>query len=85
MAAKKETPYQVTIVHGKATFKGEGATLYEALKSIKRPEKIVTKTTVRVKHGDKKLEQTWMPARAKRLFFPLTQFFIAKQLELLLR
>ena len=85
MAAKKETPYQVTIVHGAMTFKGEGATLYEALKSVKRPEKIVAKTVLRIKHGDKKFEQTWMPIRAKRLFFPLTQFFLAKQLELLLR
>lgn len=79
------TLYKVSIDFGSSKAKGEGATLLEALKSIQRPAKIVGKTFLVATYGTKKAERLFMPAQAKRLFYPLSQMYIAKQLGHLLK
>lgn len=81
----KSDKYILTITLGDDVLKGEGNTALQALKSIKQPVKIFTKGTIRLTYKDKKMEQTWLPFRIKRLFYPIAQSLLAKQLNLLLK
>lgn len=83
--AKKKSPskpkYSVTIKLGSTTLKGSGATALEALASVERPTKIVSKTFFSITDGIRKREMMLQPIRAKRLFYPIAQTILAKQLE----
>lgn len=81
----KKKPYLLSITLGDLKLTGKGATMYEALTSIQRPVKITTKAFITVTQGSRKLEQMFMPQRAKRLFYPLAQSTFAKQFEFLLQ
>lgn len=81
-AVKKDAAFSISIILGDVTLKGEGNTAYEALSSIERPAKIVGKAFITIRSGDKKKEMMFMPAKAKRFFYPIAQVFLAKQLEL---
>ena len=85
MSKTKKDAYIVTMVIGSKTIKGEGETVYDALASMKRPLKITSKTMLKVKHGKYSFEKMYMPVQAKRFFYPIAQFFLAKQLEFLLK
>jgi hypothetical protein len=83
---KKAKPvYEVTIRLGDVTVKGKGDTAYEALSSVKKPIKITGKTFVTLKEGKRTAERMLMPTAAKRLFYPLSQQYLAKQLDFLLK
>lgn len=86
MAKKTKTvpAYTISIRLGDSTFSGTGATLYDALVSLKKPVKIITKGFITVTDGEKTVELMYMPARLKRLFAPLAQTVVSKQLEILL-
>jgi len=77
--------YEISIDFGDQTVTAEGSTLLEALQSVKRPTKIVGKTFVSITNGDRSAELMYLPMKAKRLFFPNAQVYLAKQLGLLLR
>jgi len=77
--------YKLTIVVGGQTLTGEGETALLALRSITPPVKIFTKADIELVYGDKRTFETWQPARVKRLFYPLAQNILSKQLEYLLR
>lgn len=77
--------YKLSIRVGDAELKGEGANAYEALASVKRPQKITGKTFVKISDGKRNAERMFMPLAAKRLFYPLAQRILAKQLEYLLK
>ncbi len=81
----KESPFEISISLGDVQLKGKGATAYEALTSIKKPIKITGKTFVTLTQGKKKAERMLMPVQAKRLFYPVAQVFLAKQLTYLLK
>lgn len=85
-ATKTNTPvFTLTIKLANNTLTGTGATVLEALKSIEQPVKIFTKADITLTYGDKSMKQTWQPVKIKRLFFPLAQGILSKQLEYLLR
>ena len=81
----KELEYVLTINLADQVLKGKGATALEALKSIKKPIKIFTKANIELSYGKKSCFQTWQPIKVKRLFFPLAQGIMSKQLEYLLK
>lgn len=81
----KAFPFVVSIRFGTLTLKGKGATILAALSSIEKPVKITEKTFITVTKGDKVANRMLMPMQAKRLFYPLAQAYMAKQLEHLLK
>jgi hypothetical protein len=82
---KKKKPYVISLTLGDVTHTGEGDTLLEALESIKKPVKIISKGKFTVTNGEKSLERTLMPVKIKRLFMPITQFYQARAFSLLLK
>lgn len=83
---KKAKPhFEIYITLGDVKLKGQGTTAYEALSSVKKPIKITGKTFVTLTDGKRKSERMLMPVAARRLFYPFAQFYLAKQLEYLLR
>jgi hypothetical protein len=58
----------------------EGDTALEALTSMERPTKIFTKGLLTVRQGERSRELPLTLVRVKRLFYPLAQRYIAKQL-----
>lgn len=81
----KEPVFNLTITLGGVQHKGKGATALEALKSIKPPVKIFTKGDIELTCGKKSMKQTWQPFKVKRLFFPIAQTILSKQLEYLMK
>ena len=77
--------YFISLAFGGEVYEGSGATVLEALKSMPRPVKIVSKGLLKLTDGVKKFEQMWMPVRLKRLFYPQAQGVLAKQLTYLLK
>lgn len=78
-------PYLVSVSLGTETYSGSGKTILEALESIETPVKIMLKGVVTIEHGDKHKEFAFTPVRIKRLFYPLTRPFLAKQLSYLMK
>ena len=85
MAKKKAEKVVVEIIFADKTLRGEGETVLDALESITPPIKIFLKGTIRVSEGDKQFERTWIPKRMRRVFRPLSQAFVAKELTYLLK
>ena len=81
----KPTLFKLKITLAGDTLKGEGVTALEALESITPPVKIFTKGDIELSYGKKKMKQTWQPVKLRRLFFPVAQGILSKQLEYLLR
>ncbi len=85
-AKKKATPtvvapqFTITFTAGDQIYKGEGATILDALRAIPRPAKITTKGYVRVTDGTREKNLPLTVERAKRFFYPIAQTFVAKQL-----
>lgn len=84
-AVKKELEYSLTLTLGNDVYSGTGATLLEALSSMPVPHKITTKAMLSITDGTRNAERMYMPVAAKRLFYPLAQKFLAKQLAYLLK
>ena len=77
--------YSFSITFGKDIFSGSGDTALEALQSTPLPIKIISKGTISLTDGTKSMSQTWQPVKIKRLFFPLSQALLAKQLSYLMK
>lgn len=74
--------YKFTLQIGDKTFTSEGATIYDALVALKKPEKIMNKAVLRLEHDGKFTQQLFFPQRLKRLFYsPTFQVIHAKMLE----
>lgn len=69
----------------KKPVKSEGETVLEALTSLPKPRKITGKTLLSLTDGKRSAERLFMPTQAKRLFYPLAQQYLAKQLTTLLK
>lgn len=78
---KESTPpqFSISITLGTDVYKGEGASPIEALQSIPKPLKIMTKGVVRVSDGVKTKEVLMYPLRLRRLFY--NKLFQAIQLK----
>lgn len=75
--------YRITITLGDKKLIGQGATAFDALKMIPKPDKIMAKGIVLVEHGN--LHKTFLmpPVKLKRLFLsPHLQEIRVKQLTL---
>lgn len=77
--------YTIDITMGDVHLHGEGKNAEEALASIKKPVKIITKTFISIRHGDKHKEIMFMPDKAKRMFQPLAQYLFARNFTFLLK
>lgn len=90
MARKKKSEevsdnYVITYRIGADVYKGEGATILEALEKLPAPPKIFIKSFVTVSKGDKSFEQVLTVPRAKRLFMPIARVILSKHFQLLLK
>lgn len=65
---------------GGELFKSSAPTVLEALENLERPQKIITKGTITVRHGSRKKELFFMPMAMKRIFYPLARVPMAKML-----
>ncbi len=77
--------YNLSIQLGDETLRGSGNTALAALQSITKPVKIVTKGQVTMTKGDKKMTKIMQPWQLKKLFYPLAQGVLSKQLDYLLK
>lgn len=84
---KEDTPnsFKVTIKLGDKEFTSSGETVYDALRALETPVKIVSKGFVCVEGNGKRVVKMLMPMQMKRLFWPLAQRVQAKNLEVLLK
>lgn len=82
---EKALEYELTINLAGNVLKGKGATALEALESIEKPVKIFTKGDIELTYGDKKMKTTWTTMKVRRLFFPLAQGILSKNLVHLLK
>ena len=83
---EKEKPaYSISIKLGDQVLQGHGANALEALASIPRPVKIVTKGLLTIVNGTRRAEKMYMPVDCRRLFYPSAQYVVAKKLEFLLK
>ncbi len=75
--------YKLTLQLGDTTYESTGATILEALRGLKRPDKIMAKSVLTLERGGFKSQQMFLPTRLKRLFYssPIMQEIQAKQLE----
>lgn len=90
IAKKKEVvseqpSYQIVLMLGDQKYQGAGESMLEALKSIAPPVKITTKGTLTAVNGAKRMEMIMIVPKVKRLFYPLSQRILAKQLDYLLQ
>ena len=79
------TEFSVSLQLDKETLKGTGLTVLEALRAIKKPIKITTKSILTVSNGVKTHSRPLTIPLAKRLFYPAAQIYHAKNLSLLLK
>lgn len=74
--------YSIEVTLGNTTISNSAETMYEALKGLPRPEKIMNKGFITVRHGDKVKNLHFMPAAMKRIFYPIAYSVNAKMLAM---
>lgn len=84
-APEVKPKYTITVNLGDGERTGTGETVLEALQAVHKPVKIFTKTFVTITDGKRTKEMMFMPLRAKRLFYPHAQVYVARELEFLLK
>ena len=72
--------YSITIKAGDVVMVGTGATALEALQSIPRPAKIVSKGIVIIECGELKKEMVFPALKLRRIFYPNAQPILIKWL-----
>lgn len=82
---KKKHTYVVSLAIGGVILEGKGENVLTALRAIKKPVKITTKSVLTVKKGNKSHSRPLTIPLATRLFYPAAQIYHAKNLELLLK
>lgn len=73
--------YKISLSIGADEYKSNGATLLEALETLKQPVKISVKSVLKVSEGKRKFEKPLTVPQAKRLFYPLARNILAKSFE----
>lgn len=81
----KKAVISVSLKFGATSLEGTGASVLEALRAIKKPEKITTKSVLTITSGDKTHSRALTVPLAKRLFYPAAQIHHAKNLALLIK
>ncbi len=79
--------YLITLTLSGKDYLGKGATMVEALTNLTKPDKLMGKAILKLKHGERKQEHLLQPARLKRFFYTSqsSKQIQAKQLELSLK
>lgn len=79
-----KSPFVITLKIGSDTLTGKGETAFDALNTLKVPEKIVGKGFLTIECGKAKREMMLLPVRLKRLFYSSrnTRIINAKALSL---
>lgn len=87
-AAKPEVilpEYVITLTIGKEVSEGRGTSMLEALRNLKKPAKITTKSSLRIEFEGKKKEMYYTPVNLKRVFYPMAQGIMAKTFAMALK
>ena len=85
--AKKVTPQVVSkdytlVLHlGGKTYEGTGTTMLEALKALPNPRKVVSRGQLEIHSFEAVRTRQLNIPQIKRLFYPLAQQILAKQLS----
>lgn len=82
---KAKPQFTVTLKLDKTILQGSGETVLEALRKVEKPIKITTKSILTVSKDKKSHSRPLTIPLAKRLFYPATQVYIAKDLEILMK
>lgn len=83
---KKVAPqFSVSLKLDTTTLEGSGATVLEALRAVQKPVKITTKSVLTISKGAKKHSRALTIPLAKRLFYPASQLYWARDFERLLK
>ncbi len=72
--------FSITLKVGDKVYASKGTTALDALKTLPKPEGIFTESFFTLKQGKKKLVKYLTVWQAKRLFFTVSQFYIANDL-----
>lgn len=81
----KAVRYTLRFAQGDCTTESEGGDVLEAIMNLRRPLKVTGKCIVTVEHAGRRAEMMLMPAKARRLFYPIARSYFAKQFEYLLK
>ncbi len=85
LKSKVAPQFSVSLKLDKTTLEGNGGTVLEALRAIKKPVKITTKSVLTISKNGKSHSRNLTIPLAKRLFYPASQIYWAKDLELLMK
>ena len=77
--------FYISVRLGDKSFEGSGATLEDAIMSLPKKLKVVSKGFVSVTHGTCTTEKMYQPSGIKRLLFPMARHIVAKELSFLLK
>lgn len=71
--------YELVLEIGGKMYTSSGESMLDALSSLPRPAKIVSKAQLFIRSGTKQRMLLLLIPQTKRLFYPLTQQVLAKQ------
>ena len=80
-----KSPYVVSLNLAGTVIEGKGETILDALRSMKKPVKITTKSVLTVTDGVKSHTRPLTIPLANRLFYPAAQIYHAKNLASVLK
>lgn len=80
-----ESTFFISLKLGNLLYESTGASAREALDALELPPKLMIKGILTIKKGDKIKEFPMPPIKLKRLFYPLSRFYLARSFELLMK
>ena len=69
--------FALTLRVGDRTYSSGGHTMYDALVTLPKPESIFTEGHLSIWHKDKKIEKYLTTLQTRRLFYQVSQLYIA--------
>ena len=85
VATPQSPRFGVSLKLDNTVIEGFGDSVLAALRSLKKPVKITTKSVLTVTRGNLKHLRPLTIPLAKRLFYPASQVYLAKNLELVMK
>lgn len=91
MAAKKKVlsdesnVFHILLKLGNESYSSKGANAQEAIDKLNLPRKIAVKGIMTLTKGAVVKEFPLPPMKIKRMFYPLSRFYLAKSFELLMK
>jgi len=72
--------FNLTLTVGEKVYTSSAPTIVEAIQTLPTPQKITLKSTLLIVHGNLRRSMNLSVPQVKRLFYPLAQKVLAKQL-----